>query len=226
MRNVLSLSIAMCFSAMVHGQHEIAKAMIEMDKRMTNYDVFKVDTQYYDTGQPHKLFYYDTTNALRKTTIFSDSGNLKTIVNRNKKDELDGMLLSLYETGELKSFSIYNNNTGFSYTYYKNGRIKIYSQSKDTYPIGYEATFCSEGSLYYEAFHDSADYIQEAYHCNGDLRFKGRMLNEEEEGMLGYRILNQRKDGIWKYWDEDGNLIEEEHWEKGELIERKVFEDK
>ena len=226
MKNLLILSILVCFSITSYSQSEVAKAMIEMDKRMSNYVVSKIDTQFYETGEIFKLFYYDTTSSLRKTIVFTGSGRLKRIVNRNKKDELDGLLLELFESGEIKSFSIYNNRTGIGYEYYENGRIKSYYQRKDTYPIGYAATFCSGGSLYYEAFNDSTDYIQEAYHCDGSLRFKGRMLNEEEEGLWGYRILNQRKDGVWKYWDEEGNLIEEEHWDKGELIERKEFEKK
>jgi len=209
---LLILLICNFFILFGYAQNDVAKAMIEMDKRMTTYQVLKIDTEFYNTKEIHKLFYFDNDKKLRKTINYYKSGLLKSIFNRNKKSHIDGLSLAFYETGSLESYGFYNNGVGFSYDYYEDGRIKTYSQSKDTYLTGYEASFCDDESLYYETFHDSLDYMQKGYYCNHKLRIKGRLLNGKEEGK-------------WQYWDEDGNLIKEETYDKGKLLKTKEYDE-
>lgn len=207
---VILMSYTYCFA-----QNDVAKAMLELDKRMTDYEISKIDTEYFETSQlHHKLFYYDTNNKLRKTVVFYKSGAFQRITNRNTKDESDGLYLEFYENGALKHYGIYINDTGFSYSYYEDGRIKKYSQSKDSYLINYEVSFCSEGELYTEIFYDSTGYSVTGYHCNGNLRVRGR--NESDY---------IKKIGKWEYWNEKGILIKEEFWEKGVLKETKEYDE-
>ncbi len=209
----MSLILALSMTPSVYGQNDISKAMVEMDSRLTDYTISRTDTQFYETKELHKLFYYDSDSILRKTASFYRSGKKKRLLNRDQEDRLDGLTLTIYESGSLKSYGMYNKGVGFSYQYYEDGRIKIYSQSKDTYLIGYRATFCSEGELYSETFYDSTGYSVLGYHCNGNLRVKGR--NDTA-------YIN--KIGKWEYWNEEGKLIKVEFWEDGQLIKEEKIE--
>lgn len=209
----LLIVIICLISLSVFGQSDMAKAMIDMDSRITTYDISKIDTQFYESNEIQKLFYYDTDNKLRKTSTFYISGKIKGILNRDQEDRLDGLTLSIYESGSLKSYGMYNKGIGFSYQYYEDGRIKIYSQSKDTYLCGYRVSFCSEGELYSETFYDSTGYTETGYYCNGNLRIRGRNKTD---------YIN--KVGKWEYWNEEGKLIKIEHWEEGKLIKEEEIE--
>jgi len=43
------------------------------------------------------------------------------------------------------------------------------------------------------------------YHPSGELKVKGKYKNDQ-------------KDGTWKYYNEDGDLVKRERWKKGELV--------
>jgi antitoxin component YwqK of YwqJK toxin-antitoxin module len=212
MKKIISLVFVVSLTTPIIGQNVVANAMIEMDKRLTNYEILKVDTEYYATAEAHKLFYYDIDGNLRKTIELYKMGQFKSIFNRNKDSHSDGLSLDFYKNGTIKSYGISNDRTGFSYQYYESGRIKKYSQSRGTYYTGYSSSYCSEGELYSEIFYDSLDYVKRGFHCNGSLRFKGRIIN------------NEGKEGKWEYWNKDSFLIKEQEWEKGKLIKEEEFE--
>lgn len=206
-----NLFLLILSNSLVYSQNDMTKVMIELDSRTTKYEVLKIDTLFSVSGEVRKIRYYNPLNKIRKSISFYLGGNIKGIFNVNAQHQLDGLSLDFYENGAIKHYGVYVDDTGFSYDYYKDGRIKKYSQSKDNYLVGYESSFCSEGELYLEIFHDSLDYTQKGYHCNGKLRFKGRIIN------------NELKEGKWEYWNNEGVLIKEETWGKGELIETKEY---
>jgi antitoxin component YwqK of YwqJK toxin-antitoxin module len=214
MKYLFGLSISVITYFQCYAQNEVLNAMIELDKRMTNYEILKKDTLFFQTGEIEKIRYYDSTSKIRKSITYYKTGNLKEVFNVNSNHQLDGLLLEMYENGIIENFGVYVDNTGFSYRYYENGRIKKYSQSKDSYLINYEVSFCSEGELYSEIFYDSTGYSVTGYHCNGNLRARGR----NESAYI-------QQDGKWEYWNEKGILIKEEFWEKGILKETKEYDD-
>ncbi len=212
-KHLFIISFLLLLGSYGFGQSDMSKAMIDMDSRLTTYEIIKTDTTFSESGKMKKVRYYNPINKIRKTILYYENGTIKEIFNVNEKHQLDGILLEIYENGKIKHYGIYNNGVGFSYDYYEDGRIKIYSQSKDTYTIGYKATFCSEGELYSETFYDSTGYSFTGYHCNGNLRVKGR--NETD-------YIN--KVGKWEYWNKEAVLIKTEHWEKGKLIKEEEIE--
>jgi len=191
------------------SQNEISKAMIEFDKQISSYNVSKIDTEYFEKKTIKNIFYYDAESVNRKVISYYETGELESIFNRNEHGNMNGLILEFFKSSKLKSHSVFNNGIGITYDYYKDGRIKNYYQSSEIGYTGYSSSYCSEGELYSEIFHDSLDYIQEGYHCNGNLRFKGRIIN------------NELKEGKWEYWNKEGVLIKEETWDKGELIDTK-----
>ena len=77
------------------------------------------------------------------------------------------------------------------------------------------------------------------YHRNGQIAWKGTVLNSHlfrlkkweeyyENGQLSREyfyndsIPNQRE-GTWSWWDEQGNLIKQEIYKNGELIDTKTY---
>lgn len=214
---VVLISYTYCFS-----QNDVAKAMLELDERLTNYDILKIDTQYYDTGEIHKIYYYDTNNKLRKTIVFYKSGAFQIITNRNTKDESDGLFLEFYENGTLKNYGIYINGVGFLYSYYENGKIKEYYLSKGPYCAWYGISYCENGQKELEQFYDSLSYTQQAYYCDGSLKFKGVVINRKnEEGSF----LKGLPDGKWVFWHKNGKIRKEIYFEKSKILKTVKYDE-
>jgi antitoxin component YwqK of YwqJK toxin-antitoxin module len=211
LKRICFIFILMFISNSFYSQDIISTAMLEIDERLKNYVVTKVDSEFFETNELEKLFYYDQSDNLRKTKTFYKSGELQSITNRNASDDLDGVSLGFFESGKLESFAMYNEGVGFAYAYYESGRIKTFSQSKNTYLFRYESSYCSDGALYSETFYDSTGYSVKGFHCNGNLRIQGR--NDTDY---------IKKIGEWKFWNENGELIRIEYWNEGKLENTKT----
>ncbi len=185
--------------------------LLYLDEVLSDFEILKVDTEFYNSGVINKLFYYDINSTLRKTKTYFKTGELSSISNWNDKKDKSGISLGLYQNGMLEYFGLFNSGVGFSFGYYIDGKIKYQSQTKDNKYIGYYASYCSEGQLYEELFYDSLYYTQKGYHCNGKIRFEGDIIN------------NSTKTSTWKYYSEQGKLIKEEEWNMGKLISTKEY---
>lgn len=206
------LIILIFFVVNLNGQNQISKTLLEGEKLMTNFIVLKVDTEYYENGNIKDLFYFDMQHNNRKVVSYYNTGELKSILNRNENEKLDGLIIGFFKSSKLESYSFFVNGIGITFDFYEDGRLKQQYQSDTIGFMGYYSSYCSEGELYSEVFYDSLDYVQKGYHCNGKMRFQGRILN------------NNTKEGKWEYWNKEGELIKKEYWEKGELIKEEEFD--
>ena len=61
------ITIIFLMSLSAFGQSDMSNAMIEMDKRITTYEIIKTDTTFFDSGKKEKVRYYNPINKIRKT---------------------------------------------------------------------------------------------------------------------------------------------------------------
>lgn len=221
-RIFLLYSIIISFN--VSSQNEVSKAMIEISDRLVDYEVSRVDTEYFDNRSIEKLFYYDNKSIHRRTITFFSGGQIQSITNFDIEGFSDGVNLEFHENGLLKYYTVENNGTGISIEYYKDGRIKRHNQIKNTHYIGYSSSYCSEGELYSEMFYDSLSYIQEGYHCNSRLRYQGR-INNIKTYPDGFYENKEVAIGEWKFWNKEGNLTNSFFFNEGEIIEVHFFDE-
>lgn len=122
-------------------------------------------------------------------------------------------------------------------SFYPNNQIKLKGTYQDDYRVGlwrkyYEnGTFKSEGK--YVKGKDIVIWnleLDKAYKINekGDTldsfpEYSDWKKTEEKYDEKGFPIYLWHKDGVWKYWNDNGVLIREEIWEKGVLKENKEY---
>lgn len=188
------------------AQSPVDEVLKNQALEFNNFIVSRVDTEFVE-NKIAKLFTYDANNNLRKAFAFDLDQNIKRIVSQNEDEQLDGLNLSFFENGQVRIYSFYDDGTGFSIEYYRNNRIKEYSQSCKGKYCHYRAVYCDNGQLYQETRYELDVFIDLGYHCNGNKRFEGGMIDKD------------KKDGKWRYWDESKKLIKEELYNKGKLIE-------
>lgn len=91
---------------------------------------------------------------------------------------------------------------GIVQTYYESGRLKSYSKYNCYDSLGYFVEYCENGFLRWEVFPQKVEEVDSIYHCNGRLESTGEMMN----GHVRY--------GLWKFYDENGQLIAEGEFKK------------
>ena len=55
----------------------------------------------------------------------------------------------------------------------------------------------------------------EQFHTNGQLNIRENYKNGQLRIRQNYKT--RKRDGLWEYFDEEGNLIKSENWNKGRL---------
>jgi uncharacterized protein len=152
--------------------------------------------------------------------------------------------ISWYENGNIESVSYYDSKTksGFSKYWYQNGILKDETFHLDTLDGGYlEKVHYESGELKNEnivTLHKGKQYFKEFYK-NGQVKtlcyyrdivgqWVGKLLEWHENGVLKREFyfneyIPNQPEGIWKWWDENGNLIKEEKYKNGELIKSKEY---
>jgi uncharacterized protein len=166
----------------------------------------KIDTSFYGDNKIEKIFIYDSLQRRRKVISYYKYGQIESIYNF-LGDDLDGVSVSFYETGALRSYSLYKNDKGFCFEYYEAGRLKEHYQAISGTYVGYRATYCSNGVLYQETFYNKPNYLSKGYHCDGSLRFEGNIVDFKE-------------DGVWKYYNEKGKVIKKANYKNGLVINK------
>ena len=169
-------------------------------------------TTYYCSGKVDRKALYKNDNLICSKSFY-ENGNVeniqsKVIGSNNRR----GKWVRGYENGIIKEVGKFNNDLkiGIWKYYYENGQIK------------------SKGK-----------YIPKEKRIP-DVRTREELVNlkllpdldavEDSLITLGYEITHNMlpvrvffKTGKWKYWDEKGNIIREQEWKKGDLIEDKKW---
>lgn len=123
----------------------------------------------------------------------------------------DGVCIRWFDNGQMQAKSFYEQGHLLDTVqqWYKNGQLKSWSISKP------RKSYISEMHMYYESgqkWVEITSASQKRWHENGQLAFKGAIVNNKSEGKL-------------KYFNEKGKLIKVETYHNGKLIEEKQKRD-
>ncbi len=191
-------------------------------------DSIRVHTQrWYKTGNLMIEVKYDLlTNEEISSIVYFENGNINFISDEKYKS----ISIGFYENGKIERYIKYillpkvcpDSMAYENIEWYENGQLKskrIFNCGKQPFKDYYNDTILGrEGTLIgmllfkvgkYSEWHPNGKIKLEAYYEDG---------NTQSEANI--------KTGIWKYYDENGNLLKEEEYKKNVLIRSKEFKKK
>jgi antitoxin component YwqK of YwqJK toxin-antitoxin module len=158
-----------------------------------------------------------------------------------------------YRTGQFKDNFVWEDILKETGNYINGMKTGVWKEYREDGTLQWEYTFVDNkregvtrgwhdnGQLKYEKFWKDGKRLQygsyitnKVYHENGQLyqtyKYEGsKMVNKEwyENGILGCEInyKDDVKDGLWRFYNENGQLEEESTWENGELISKKCWKE-
>ena len=145
---------------------------------------------------------------------FYDNG-LLSFKGNYKNGKEDGLWELFHENGQLGSRWNYKNGQeeGLFVSFYDNGQLKHRENYIDGELDGLYETFHEKGKLY-ETFHKNGkpDGHWETFYLNSNFFLHGPRKTRG-------KIKNEKLEGLWEYFDEEGNLTKTEEYKDGELVE-------
>ncbi len=207
---------------------------------------FKIDTSYYQESNKVRYINYLDSNFVKiKTKYFFQNGTLHFEKNYDKYGKPEGISRSWYETGEKKSFSNCSNGDCEIIEYYKNGRAKLFYRADSSRKVvDFYFSFFEDGIMASTIQLDSGKVLKRTnYYRTGELKSvltvtnysssEGEFRKYFESGAIKQKgrvtelkldfniitINSSKKKGVWYEYDTKGNVLIEEIWKDGEVIE-------
>ncbi len=140
-------------------------------------------------------------------TGYFQNGNIRAI-EKYDMGKFIGTWFYYYENGNINAeynYEYSNDKSSKSITYYLNGIIETKEEFTKDFDLLYYYSFNEKGDTTYKCIPiDFKKKIYEfiSYYDNGLIEYSGQIQEKTEEG--------QKKIGIWKWYDEKGQLIKEE----------------
>lgn len=142
-----------------------------------------------------------------------------------------------YESGEVEAL-IYSDSHSFSW--YKNGNFREKNSPIKGTINGFDSkSYYKNGNIETECKNNIGKALQKTYYPSGELLGSGYIINSQftrvgewkewyKSGTLKKRYCYSDEianipDGVWSHWDENGELIKQEVYQLGKLIDEKTF---
>jgi|GEM_PF-5183973 len=157
-------------------------------KKWTAQGKLKESGNYKDNVEQGPVKFYNTDGVMQQEAVYA--GGKKT-----------GLTRSYYPTGELgmEQYAGADGKDTLHVYYHKNGKVNAKAWIRDGREYK-SSTWYEDGKLWDEV----VDQQFTEWYRNGQMKQQGK-VNE-----MG------RKDGVWKYWDEDGKARKDTAWVAGE----------
>lgn len=187
---------------------------------------FGIQKEYNEKGELIREYYYNNEKVDGIYREYYPDKTIKEILFyiEGKKH---GKHLSFYETGELNQIDEFRNDTltGSIINYYKSGKVRYTCQYCSVKCLGEIDT---ENNI--KLYDDNQITQRESVYCgeftaysqNGYIKAKGHyypgyyLMKEKKDGGIYSSVLPIRN-GLWKYYDDNGNISDEEVYEMGIL---------
>jgi hypothetical protein len=192
-------------------------------KGLNVYDstINRVDTFHYSSGKILCISSKKNDRKEGKEVWFYSNGKLWKIY-QYKNDSLDGPWIEYYEIGgTMKKYGTYKNGIPIEWKeFYLCNKIKTEGSYFDTEIL---TTITSNDTIKL-CIKDRKKNIKEIKELNNTLidSIRTEFLLDKSSG-IPFPLERNIKNGIWKYWNEDGKLIKEEFFDKGNLINTKTY---
>ena len=194
-------------------------------------------TGYYNNGTKYREIFYTNQKLHGLSSRWYKNGQLEYII----FFENGSIILPeyyWYENGVLEEISYTdpkNINIYFSKKWYENGTLMEENESIDTTELGYIIkNYYESGKLLSFTIANMGIQLHRSYYENGNIAWEGNILNltfsqvgkwqewyESKQLKREYYFndsIPNLREGIWKWWDNNGKLLKEEIYENGELV--------
>ncbi|MBK6730807.1 MAG: hypothetical protein IPG60_07535 [Bacteroidetes bacterium] len=193
----------------------------------TNYilNITHYDTIFYPDGNVWKIIPYQNAKINGIEEWFYRTGSLQKKI-RYSNNLKQGAWIEYYDYGYWKESGYYNNDARDSIweqSYY--GNIKTIKSQGYYFPdINYLVVDRSDSSNF-QLVTQNKDRIEiERQPLTSELLTKlQEVYGNSITRSLAFPIEIHFKDKLWEYWDEEGKLIKEEIWDKGEIISITIY---
>ena len=218
-------------------------------KNLLSNDFSKSDTIRVGVNHNVKIVRLYNKNGVMKSTISYYNDSTIHLITSNKKFILDGLSLSWYMSGKIKTIGNYFNDYGFEIELYEDGSLMQFHQVYKLSQLGVSSEFYPNGQTFRILYNDSTIYTQKTYHMNGIIAMEGKVLKGKtrigiwkeynDKGLL-IRVFeyknqladeisyldgdNSIKTGNWLYYDSNGKLIKIETYDEDRLIKTRNLE--
>ncbi|MGI6718379.1 MAG: toxin-antitoxin system YwqK family antitoxin [Bacteroidales bacterium] len=168
------------------------------------------DTLFFENGMIKNIRIYNNDMSLMYVKLFDK--NRRTILAEGKYlNQQKDSVWNIYSVGDFILNRIeYKNDkkNGLEYTFYPNGEVAEIKEWKDDVQHGVWKQYFMGGVL-----------KTDATYFNGSLEGKITYYHHNSKPLLGGVYQNGLREGKWIYFDEEGNIVKEENYKDGFLIE-------
>lgn len=170
-----------------------------------------MDGKYYAYGAEDNIIWVATYKDGKINGSYKEYNDKSIVLVETEKKEgkFDGAYKNYFDNGNLRSSGVYKNGNkvGHWSYYWENG--SLYSEGE--YVYGYYNVYINTDEI---IFKDSNDVriIKKEKINTGNMN-----ILKDEDLCCVYPAKFYLKNGIWKYYDENGVLIREEKWRNGKL---------
>ncbi len=199
-----------------------------------------IETCYYRSGKVMLERFYN--NGSEIVQGWYESGKKSFYSEYPKNDPYTSV--AWYENGQ-KEYEILPTENGYlERSWYESGKIKTESEdNKKGFVNGFYKEWCENGRLIRDELIERGKFTRTDYWCNGKKRAKftyinnglypvGKLTSWHENGVKAVEWYYEDSDtmegsgirtGVWKSYNEKGQLMKEEFYENNELIKKKNY---
>ena len=173
--------------------------------------------RYFENGEKKALMCYDPGGIRVFSRLFYMNGKIAAEGNYTNARKDSVWRYYSYYSGTLSYVETYldGRKNGQSAKYYSNGRVAEYLDWKSDMKHGKWLQFYEDSVLRLSA-HFTMDELDGPY----------MTYNTQNQPVIKGQYLQGRLDGIWQYYDDDGQLEFELHYNNGTLLNEEVLEEK
>lgn len=173
---------------------------------------------YYNTGNVNQKFYYENNNRHGSAVAYYKNGNLS-LKSNYCMGILNGEWVKYYENGNIKEKGTYFNGEklGLWEEYYENGKLKSKGDLISNFHLIKYKDFINFELIVTDK--QGAAITPENY--TEQMKSTLEMLKNSVRISFPYKMY--LKDDLWKYYNEQGNLINEEIYKNGVLLDTKKY---
>ena len=167
-----------------------------------------VQREFYSNGRIKRQQVFAQGKCSGIAVTYYESGQIKMLHELDEACDINGRVFTFYESGIMESTVEYSKGTGLL-AHRMNGHWKVVSMIDEvnSFISGYYSVYFTNGMIKEEGNYCNYYYLEIISVEDGD-----------DNEYVELRNIHPVKHGLWSYFDSDGNIIREELYENGNII--------